>query len=154
MTCAVCRSAMMMRGRGSFKPSWVETEEGAEECVCQFDPEGKPMIRELEGCKWLRSAGMSASTSTQKLSFVTGRSLLESVVWLLMRLRLRFILDKSLSNTSPDRSADTRSSNSPPSSSPFAFAFRAFRSFSLCSFSWWQKWKIALLTHVSPYIIT
>lgn len=69
------------------------------------------------------------------LSFVTGRSLLESVFWLLMRLRLRFILDRSLSKTSPDLSADTRSSNSPPSSSPFAFALRALRSRSRCSLS-------------------
>ena len=71
----------------------------------------------------------------QKLSLVMGRSLPVSVVWLLMRLRFRFILDRSLSNTSPERSADTRSSNSPPSSSPFSLAFRAFLSFSLCSFS-------------------
>lgn len=70
------------------------------------------------------------------LSFVTGRSLLESVFWLLMRLRLRFILDRSLSKTSPDLRADTRSSNSPPSSSPLAFALRALRSRSLCSLSY------------------
>lgn len=109
-----------------WQTSWVGMEEGAEECACQVDPGGGL------GRWWREDDDLSYA---QKLSFVTGRSLLESEFWLLIRLRFRFILDKSLSKTSPDRSADTRSSNSPPSSSPFAFAFRAFRSLSRCSFS-------------------
>lgn len=76
-----------------------------------------------------------SSAAVQKFSLVMGRSLPVSDVELLMRLRLRFIFDRSLSKTSPERKADTRSSNSPPSSSPFSLAFLAFRSFSLCSLS-------------------
>lgn len=72
---------------------------------------------------------------------MTGRSLLHaSAAGLLTRFRLRLILDRSLSNTSPERSADTRSSNS-PSSSPFSFALRALRSFSRCSFNWYKQDK-------------
>lgn len=123
--CAACGFAVM-------KPSWVGMEEGAEECG-HVSPTQRETNDEQEGSE------DDDLSPAQKLSFVTGRSLLESVVWLLMRLRLRFILDRSLSKTSPDRSADTKSSNSPPSSSPFALAFRAFRSFSLCSFSWGQR---------------
>lgn len=70
----------------------------------------------------------------QKLSFVTGLSRLLSVIWLVMRLRFRFSLERSLSNTSPERKAETRSSNSPPSSL-FSFAFLIFRSLSRCSLS-------------------
>lgn len=58
-----------------------------------------------------------------------------SASWLAMRLRLRFSLERSLSKTSPERRAETRSSNSPPSS-PLSFAFLALRSRSRCSFSY------------------
>lgn len=68
-------------------------------------------------------------------SFVNGLSRLLSSR-LGFRCFLRFILDKSLSNTSPERRADTRSSNSPPSSS-LALAFFAFCSLSL--FNWRRK---------------
>lgn len=51
------------------------------------------------------------------------------------RCFLRFILDRSLSNTSPERRADTRSSNSPPSSPSFALALFASLSF----FSWRRR---------------
>lgn len=71
---------------------------------------------------------------SQKLSLVMGLSRPPSAFGLLGRLRLRFILERSLSKTSPERSAETRSSNS-PSSSQFSFALRALRSFSLCSFN-------------------
>lgn len=64
-----------------------------------------------------------------------GRSRLLSASWLAMRLRLRFSLERSLSKTSPERRAETRSSNSPPSS-PLSFAFLALRSRSRCSFSY------------------
>ena len=65
---------------------------------------------------------------------MTGLSRLLSVIWLVMRLRFRFSLERSLSNTSPERKAETRSSNSPPSSL-FSFAFLIFRSLSRCSLS-------------------
>ena len=69
---------------------------------------------------------------------MTGLSRLLSVIWLVMRLRFRFSLERSLSNTSPERKAETRSSNSPPSSL-FSFAFLIFRSLSRCSLS--CRWK-------------
>ena len=71
----------------------------------------------------------------QKLSLVTGLSRPLSASWLAMRLRLRFSLERSLSKTSPERRAETRSSNSPPSS-PLCFAFLNLRSRSRCSFSY------------------
>ena len=65
---------------------------------------------------------------------MTGLSRLLSVIWLVIRLRFRLSLERSLSNTSPERRAETRSSNSPPSSL-FSFAFLIFRSLSRCSLS-------------------
>lgn len=83
----------------------------------------------------LHHRGATLVHLSQKLSLVIGLSLLVSVVCLAGgRLRLYFIFDRSLSNTSPDRSADTRSSNS-PSSSRFSLALRAFLSLSRCSLS-------------------
>lgn len=52
--------------------------------------------------------------------------------WFCLRCFLRFILVRSFSNTSPERRADTKSSNSPLSLS--SLAFLAFCSLSL--FSW------------------
>lgn len=90
---------------------------------------------------------------------MTGLSRLLSVIWLVMRLRFRFSLERSLSNTSPERRAETRSSNSPPSSL-FSLAFLILRSLSRCSLSckqkassyfvfclqwWWILWNTAIL---------
>lgn len=68
-------------------------------------------------------------------SLDTGLSRLLSKSAVCGRCFRRFILLRSLSNTSPDRSADTRSSNSPRSSSA---AFLALCSFSFLSW-WWNK---------------
>ena len=76
---------------------------------------------------------------------MTGLSRLLSVIWLVMRLRFRFSLERSLSNTSPERKAETRSSNYPPSSL-FSFAFLIFRSLSRCSLS--CRWKATVQRRV------
>lgn len=76
---------------------------------------------------------------SQQFSLLTARSRVTSRARFPDRLRLRLSLHKSLSKTSPERRADTRSSNSPPSSSalPAAWTFRCrcHRSRSRCSFS-------------------
>lgn len=79
-------------------------------------------------------------------SFVTGLSRLPSNE-LCLRCFRRFILDRSLSNTSPERSADTKSSNSPPSSS-CALAFLVLCSLSL--FSWKPRQRHFFLLYFYP----
>lgn len=71
-------------------------------------------------------------------SFVTGLSRLMSNM-LCLRCFLRFILDRSLSNTSPERRADTKSSNSPPFSSSLAFL-----AFCSLSFFRWRRGEMSV----------
>lgn len=66
-------------------------------------------------------------------SLDAGLSRLQSKSAVCGRCFLRFILVRSLSNTSPERSAETRSSNSPRSSSA---ALLALSSFSFFSWRW------------------
>lgn len=93
-----------------------------------------PKPQPLQELTHVSLAGFCCQFVSQKLSLVTGLSRPLSASWLVMRLRLRFSLVRSLSKTSPERRADTRSSNS-PLSSPVSFAFLALRSRSRCSFS-------------------
>lgn len=76
-----------------------------------------------------------------------------STSWLTERFRFRLNLLRSLSKTSPDRNAETRSSNSPPTSS-VAPPFLARRSRSLCSFSWKKIKETVTIEKIGIHLVS